>query len=175
MWLEIASIAAAVSAFAAMIAAFLSWQSHRKQLIIFESGIYIEYRKEYSSHLFANYLRFLVQFKDEKGDDFSRIFCDMAVSGDADIKPINDARRAVKFYFETASDLNRNEYISDKILIEICKVDGINIYFDIVIPLEIEINTDFDLQAYEHLKKKGVKRRVTSVVPIPAIQPSNTN
>ena len=68
-------------------------------------------------------------------------------------KRVNSARRQVKYYFVKALRLHQEGLITQQLLQVICNVDGIDLLYDVVEPLERELNPDYEKEAFIQLRE----------------------
>lgn len=61
---------------------------------------------------------------------------------------LDRARRIVKRYFLNASEMNRQGFISEEVLLEIIDKDGIKAFFCIVEPLELAKNENYNYEPF---------------------------
>ena len=77
-----------------------------------------------------------------KRDDFAAKWYELLQKGDEQALLVDKARRKVKAYFHKAARLREYKLIQKKTLKGLAYWDGINIYYDIVDPLELALNPD---------------------------------
>ena len=92
-------------------------------------------------------------------------------------KEVDWARRHVKYYFLKILRLNDKGYLPRKLLKTLSLVDGIDVFFDIVQPLENLRNENFDNSEFEKLRKRVTDRGTKEVMkkPIGALQKTFTS
>jgi len=66
---------------------------------------------------------------------------------------VDQARRHVKFYFLKALRLYDAGFVTQRFLKEVAAVDGVNILYDIVEPLEYAINPAYSKSKFDRLRK----------------------
>jgi hypothetical protein len=119
-------------------------------------------------------LRILRNWKASAGSEFEIAWKKRLDGGDQEAYEVDRARRQVKFYFLRALRLYESGYVSERFLQEICAVDGINILYDIVEPLEFALNPAFDKSKFDSLYKlcgrAGTKRLIPPVPPDPKVK-----
>jgi hypothetical protein len=125
---------------------------------------------EYSDEKMLYALRTLRNWKAEKGDEFERIWRQDIESGDLEAQKVDRARRTVKFYFYKVLRMYKSRYVTTRLLKDICAVDGINILYDIVEPLEYALNPGYDKSYFDILRKicgRYGTGKLVRPVPIP--------
>jgi len=158
----------AVGTLGAAIGSFLSaWSTRRTS----EGTLFAIHYKEYGSPEMLRSLRVLRMWKFDQGDEFGPKWKKLLDAGNPKGQEVDAARRQVKFYFMEALRLYQAGYASRKFLQELASVDGINILYDIVEPLEYALNPRFDSSKFDLLRKLvgrvGTKTLIAPVPPTP--------
>lgn len=145
--MTIAAIAA-VGSVAAAIASFLSVKRTR---LTAESALASQMRKDYAAPEMARALEGLRWWAEQQGADFATKWSTRWYAGDAKAREVEDARRHVAGYFETAIDLHDAKMISRDTLRLIAAVSGLHAVRDYVLPLSLEVNRRADLRKFHRL------------------------
>lgn len=108
---------------------------------------------DYFSQGISDAMRLLQDWKAKNGDDFAAAWLKHLQASDDKARQVDQARRLVKAYFEKAARIFSAELIRPKILQKIAYVAAINIYYDIIDPLERELNPGKNAETIELLMK----------------------
>ena len=79
-------------------------------------------------------------WKSQNGEEFEVKWKRAFDEGDQKAQEVEDARRKVKFFFMRAVYLYEARYVSINFLKKIGSLDGVNILYEIVEPLEFALN-----------------------------------
>jgi len=148
-----ALIIVAISIIFAAIAAIASWRSASAALSSIKTQVLSQFMKEYSEPQMCNDLRALRDWRNEYGADFADEYINRALKGEKRALEIDYARRHVKYYFSRALNLYKAKIIDKRTLKAIAVVDGINILYDIVEPLESKLNPAYEKEIFKELKE----------------------
>lgn len=148
-----------------LIGAFKSAKATR---IASEGLLVSAFLNEYASPEMLRYLRLLRNWESEKGKGFEENWRKALENADSKALEVDQARRYVKSYFLKALRLYESGYVNKKFLKQVCSVDGINIMYDIVEPLEYALNPASDKEHFEKLRKLcGRSQTGRLIQPIP--------
>lgn len=165
---DIALLLTAVSAFGAVGAAIGAHLSARATRNAAEGQLVSAFLNEYASPEMLRYLRILRIWESKQGDKFEEKWRKALESADDKALEVDQARRYVKSYFLKALRLYESSYVTEAFLKQIASVDGINIMYDIVEPLERALNPAYDKERFEKLRKLCGRSRTTRLLrPIP--------
>jgi hypothetical protein len=145
-------ILTAVSALGALGATIAAWRSARATSRVAEAQLFAAQYAEYGTPEMLRSLRMLRLWQSEMGDEFELKWKKALEAGDARAHDIDNARRQVKFYFMKAFRLYEAGYVSRRFLREFASVDGLNILYDIVEPLECALNPRYDASRFQMLR-----------------------
>lgn len=132
---DVSALFTAVSAFAALIAAIASFMSSRATQRASEAQLFNDFIKEYGAQEIRDALRSLRQWQEENGADFATKFVEAVQNGNAHALEVDKDRRLIWNFFWKAYMLYSSKYISGKTLKQIGSVSGINLFYDIVVPI----------------------------------------
>jgi len=160
-----------VSALGALGAAVAAAASARATRRAAEAQLFATHYAEYGTSEMLRALRVLRAWRSDMGDEFEIKWKRALDSKDERAHEVGQARRHVKFYFMKALRLYEAGYVSQKFLTELAGVDGINILYDIVEPLEFALNARFDDSKFKLLKnlcgRAGTGRLIEPIPPAP--------
>jgi hypothetical protein len=142
-----------VAALGALVAALAAWMAVRETKRASEGQLFSSLFAEYGCLEMLDALRVLRNWMTEKGPDFAAKWKMALQASDSSAHEVDRARRRVQHYFVRALRLHEAGYASLKLLRSLCVVDGINILYDVVEPLEAELNEHYDHRAFSKLKK----------------------
>jgi len=108
---------------------------------------------DYFSQGISVALQRLRDWKEQNGDEFASAWLTRRQAGDEKAHQVDQARRTIKAYFEKTARIFSAGLIRPKILHQIAYVAGVNIYYDIVDPLERELNPGRSPETIELLKR----------------------
>jgi len=170
---QVSLILTALSALGALGAAVAAWLSARATRHATEAQLFSVHYAEYGTPEMLRSLRVLRSWKSEQGYEFELKWKKALDAGDQRAHDVDAARRQVKFYFMKILRLYESGYVSRRFLKELAAVDGINILYDIVEPLEYALNPRFDASRFELLRKlvgcAGTGRLIAPVPPAPHV------
>ena len=168
---QVTILLTAVSALGALGAALASWWSAKETRRAAEGQLLSSLYDDYGNPEMLQSLRILRSWKASTGSEFEIAWKKRLDGGDQEAHEVDRARRQVKFYFLRALRLYESGYVSKRFLQEVCAVDGINILYDIVEPLEFALNPAFDKSKFDTLQKlcgrAGTGRLIPPVPPGP--------
>lgn len=157
-----------LSALGALGAAVAAWRSARATTRAAEAQLFSAHYAAYGEPEMLRSLRVLRQWKSDNGDEFEVKWKKSLDANEDSAHEVDQARRKVKFYFFQALRLYEAGYVSKKFLKEVAAVDGVNILYDIVEPLEYALNPRFDSSRFEKLRKLcGRSRTGRLIAPVP--------
>jgi len=117
-----------------------------------EASLVVLFLEKYFDPGMDEALRVLAAWKQDKGKDFATIWIAGRNSGSAEAWAANDARRKVKGYFEETARLHFAGVIRTATLRELAYVAGLNIYFDVIDPMELALNPSRSPRTVEFLQ-----------------------
>ena len=138
------------------LAVFAAWQAKRsadasKEAI--KGQIVQTAMIEYSQPQMASDLRTLKDWEKTHKGDFATEWLKQLNDNKPQAFEVEDARRRVKYYFIRAVNMRLTNFIDDKTFKLISYVHGINIFYDIVFPLELKLNPSASTKEKEYLEK----------------------
>jgi len=163
----------AISALGALFAAIAAWRSARASRDAVEAQLLSNQMEEYGADKMLYALRTLRNWKADKGDEFEGKWRKAIETDDQAAQKVDRARRTVKFYFYKALRLYQSGYVSKRFLKDVCAVDGINILYDIVEPLEYALNPRYDKNNFDSLRQicgRYGTGMLIRPVPVPSTQ-----
>jgi hypothetical protein len=139
----IALAAAAISAFAV-----------RNTRQIAEAQIVLKFREEYATDQMLTDLRLLHDWKKNHGDQFASIWLKQFQGGQPEAIAVDRARRHVGHYFFSIYDLKQSRFLSKKTAKFLLNVSGLNLFYQIVEPLDRELAPEtYAKHQYDALRK----------------------
>jgi len=158
----------AISALGALGAAVAAWFSARATTRAAEGQLFSAHYAAYGTPEMLRSLRVLRLWKFDQGDEFEVKWKKALDSGEERAREVDEARRQVRIYFFQALRLYEGGYVSRRFLREIAAVDGINILYDIVEPLEYALNASYDRSRFAKLRNLcGRARTGRLIAPVP--------
>ena len=138
------------------IAAWAAWEARRaadasKKSI--EAQIVYTAMTEYFGKEMVSNLRILRDWKDKYKDNFATKWWHEFKEENPEAKKVDAARRQVKGFFVKAERLHSNKIISDSALKAVAHVHGIDIFYDIVCPLDKKLNPNDPIKTETYLVK----------------------
>lgn len=126
----------------------------------------------------AQALRVLGKWKQDKGEGFAKVWSDdldevrvVDEARRAEAQVIDDARRKVKGFFHKVAKLHFAGVIRASTVREIVYVAGLNIYLDVIDPMELALNPSRRPRTYEFLKAQfGRYTEAEKIRPVPPRQ-----
>src|SRR6266581_3008494 len=163
----------ALTALGALLAAIGSWRSARATRRAAEGNLFSALYAEYGTPEMLRALRVLRSWKSDTGDEFEIKWKRALDASDERAHDVDGARRQVKFYFMRALRLFQAGYVSQRFLREVVAVDGVNILYDIVEPLEYALNPGYDRSGFDTLRRicgrAGTERLIPPVPVAPRV------
>lgn len=171
---QIEPIIYSLVAFFTGFAAFYAWRSARGTREATQSQLYIRLMEEYGSEEMSDALRGLREFKEDsihaqhilllrdilardpklqkeaiksEYDNSSKQLKIILGTGNYDAN-----RRIVKRYFLKVLGLYENGFLTEKRIKELGKVAGIDLFYDVIEPLEFALDKDFNISNFNTLK-----------------------
>jgi hypothetical protein len=96
--------------------------------------------KDYFEEDMSEALRALTSWSAAHGADFARVWHEAYRRSDQEAVALDKARRQVKAFFDRAVRLFEANLVSKTAFHEIAYTHGLNVYYDVVVPLEYELN-----------------------------------
>ncbi|HEX8450560.1 MAG TPA: hypothetical protein VF647_00620 [Longimicrobium sp.] len=143
----------AASALGTVVAAVAAWQAAKAASQVAEGQLNSTYYTEYGTPEMVRALRRLRQCREQHGEHFALKWKQALDQGEEWAQEVDLARRAVKVYFVRAYRLYETGYASKKFLRAVAAVDGLNVLFDIIGPLEYALNPVYDAHRFESLRR----------------------
>tara|TARA_R110001592_G_scaffold286949_1_gene555595 strand:- start:1597 stop:2106 length:510 start_codon:yes stop_codon:yes gene_type:complete len=147
------------STLVAALAAYFSYRSAKATLYAYEAHLISDYAEKYAAPAFLSHLRALRKWSDRETGGSAADFVPLLSSGDAFAAEVDSARRAIKMHYESVGRLGRARYLRRRAVREICSSAGLDLYFDVAIPLTKELNPGLDVSIAKYLAGLGLKRQ----------------
>lgn len=165
---EATLVLGAISALGVLGAAVAAWLSARATKRAAEAQLFSALYSEYGASDMLRALRILRAWRSDQGDEFEVEWKRRLDRGDLQAQEVDGARRRVKHYFIHSLRLYEAGYVSKRLLKELGAVDGVNILYDIVEPLEYALNANYDHARFARLRKIcGRARSGRLMAPVP--------
>jgi len=158
----------ALGAVGAAIGAFWSANATRKAA---EARLLLSFLESYSDPEMLQALRELRQWRADKAEDFAKKWRAAMDALDTSAQVVDRARRKVKGYFFHALRLYEAGYTSEHFLREVASVDGVNILYDIVEPLERALNPEYDKERFQRIRDLCGRARTGRLIRLVPIRP----
>ena len=136
----LADYATLVTAVAAAWAAYESRRSANASRAAAESQVVYQSMIDYFKPEMTDALRTLVKWREGHGDQYPALWLAAFLRGEQEAAVVDRARRHVKGFFDRAVRLREAKFVSEPAFREMAYTGGLNLYFDIVVPLENELN-----------------------------------
>lgn len=131
-----------MTAIGAVGAALAAGWAARQTMKAAEAQIYTELKYTYATDKMLASLKTLANWHNHYGEQFCNEYLIQLKGKKAEALNVDDARRYVKYYFLNLLDLHDLGLIRKKIFFDLCDVDGRNLLFNIVEPLEISLDPE---------------------------------
>jgi hypothetical protein len=176
-WIMLASVVVAlIAAIAAWVSAYFSSRSSRTAADASrtaanaaESTLVLRFRDEYASDQMLADLRALRDWYDTHGSKFAKAWREKFEKGDNDALIVDKARRRVSNFFSTIIDLHDARLVPERIERLIIDLDGIELLYNVVEPLERELNPNYHKEHFDKLRKlrpsKGLGEHIAQGKP----------
>lgn len=159
-------VGVSISAFATACAAWAAFESRRSATgarIAAEGHLVLELLKEYYDPEMSNSIRTLNKWSRSRGERFAEAWADAMEAGDPEALTVNASRRKVKGYFSKAVRLLNGGLVSEPAFKQMVYASGLNVYYDVVCPLE-DIQNPRRRRVTEQTLKKVAGRYEAGVV-----------
>lgn len=161
-----------IAALAAVGACWAAWEARRSAEATrkaAEAPTFSGFFAEYFDPSMSQALRALAAWRESHGDTFARDWLSALRTGAEDATRVDAARRSVKGYFHRAIELHLAGLLDLETTKAICYVNGVNVYYDVVDPLELELNPERASRAVDFLRVQVARYRegehVASIPP----------
>lgn len=144
----VAAVAAGCSAISAVIA-LIAVKNVRK---IADAQLLVRFRERYSEDQMSCDLRLLRKWKEQHGEQFAAIWHERFLIEDPRAMDVDAARRHVSHYFSWIGELYNGRFISKQMALLLYKLDGSEVFLEIVEPLDAILNPHYGKKAYETLR-----------------------
>ena len=148
---SIALVIGAISMLAGVAAAIAAFRAARETRKSVEAELVLQFLDHYASDEMLNALRVLRMWEAEHGEGFEKVWRERLDLQVPEAHTVDQARRRVKNYFLNALRLFESQYVDREFLAEVCSVDGINIFYDIVEKLELALNEKYDQSRFQRI------------------------
>ena len=145
----IAVIVAALSALAAFWAAFeakrsaaATQDSAKATMDTAEAALIKSFFDDYFDQTMSDALRVLAGWKEQHDKAFASSWIQLLLSNDPEASQVDRARRKVKSYFEKAVHIYSAGVVRPSVFRQIVYVAALNVYYDVLDPLELALNPD---------------------------------
>lgn len=139
--IEVLAQAATVSA--AIFAGWAAWEARsaaKASRAAVESQLVYSAMNDYFQPAMAEALRTLRTWVEKHGDDFAKVWLEEFKQRKPEAVEVDGARRQVKGFFVKATRLHSGGLIGDDALRAVAYVHGLNLYYDVVVLLDIAQN-----------------------------------
>ena len=156
-WTEVATVASAAFAMFSAIAGLLTVREARRSVLetrkLAQASLMSELLDEFNSDEMLNAMVCLRLFKDEHGNEFANKFALKRRGSWDNIRKLDGDRRKVKKFFQKIYKLWKINILGNDFVKGVITYDQLRFCFDVVIPLEIAINSRFDRRAFDELSE----------------------
>ena len=146
------SVLSAVAAGAACWAAWESRRSANAARRAVEAQVLKSFLDEYAQPVMSDALRALRDWKDTHKEHFAQHWLSQLEAEDAEAKRVDVARRHVKAFFVNATRMHLGGLIDETLFRHAVERQGLNIYLDVVGPLEDVLNPGRDRTPEERVR-----------------------
>jgi hypothetical protein len=166
-----------VAAVAAWAAAVFSQQSSRTAADAAQATLYLRFQQQYAGDEMWQDLRNLRSWKElPHGEDFASKWARLYRQNDETALAVDKSRRRVSHFFDAIAVLSDKHLLSEDVAKLLTRFQGIDLFFDVVEPLEKALNSDYDKSSFDILyalnpvSGRGQPRRFR-----PAIEPRSSD
>jgi hypothetical protein len=146
--IQLASVGVALcSTIAAAVSAYFSFRSSRTAADAAETNLVLRFRSEYASDQMLTDLRCLREWRELHGHKFAKIWRQKFDQRDEKALTVDRARRRVSSFFGTIFDLHHAGLVPTRIKKLVIDLAGIDLLYDVVELLELELAADPDARA----------------------------
>ena len=138
----LAAVAAFWVAFEAKRSAAATQASTKATMDTAEAALMKAFFDDYFDQTMSDALRLLVQWKEQHDNAFASKWVQLFLSNDSEAEHVDRARRKVKGYFEKALHVFSAGVVRPNVFRQIISVAALNVYYDILDPLELALNPD---------------------------------
>jgi hypothetical protein len=161
----IAVVAAVFSAIAAISSAVIAGKAVKNGRKIADAQVLVRFRERYSEDQMSRDLRLLRDWKEQQGERFAVIWHERFLIRETGAMDVDAARRRVSHYFSWIGELYNGSFISKQMALLLYKLDGSEVFLEIVEPLDAILNPNYGKKAYDTLKKLRTRSRKRSAAP----------
>jgi hypothetical protein len=143
------TFAAAIAAWAA---AVFSQQSSRTAADASQAALYLRFQQQYAGDEMWRDLRNLRSWKEMPHDeDFARKWARLYRDNNEEALTVDRSRRRVSHFFDAIAVLSEKQLISEDIAKLLTRFQGIDLFFEVVEPLEKALNENYDKSSFDIL------------------------
>jgi hypothetical protein len=157
----IAVFAAVFSAIAAISSAVIAGKAVKNGRKIADAQVLVRFRERYSEDQMSLDLRLLRDWKEQHGEHFAATWHERFLIREPKAMEVDAARRRISHYFSWIGELYNGRFISKQMAVLLYKLDGSEVFLEIVEPLDASLNPNYDKKAYETLKRLRASTRST--------------
>jgi hypothetical protein len=163
----ISTVIALWTAVAAFLAAWATQRSAKATREAVEATLIASFYDEYFDQSMSDALRFLAGLGNE--ENFAKRWIQGMQTNDPQARVADGFRRKVKGYFHKAAALYLAGLIPPSTFRLVAYQAGLNIYYEVVEPMEVELGPNHNRQIIELLRDKlGKYKESEGITPIPA-------
>lgn len=144
MWKEIVEILAQLATVgAAIFAGWAAWEARnaaKASRAAVEAQAVYSAMSDYFQPEMAEALRTLRAWAEKHGNNFATIWLQEFKARNHEALEVDRARRQLKGYFVKAARLRSGGLIEDNAFRAVAYVHGLNLYYDVVVPLDLALN-----------------------------------
>jgi len=142
-WIMLASVGVAC------VSAYFSWRSSEVAANGSQATLYLKFQEQYASGQMLQDLRNLRSWREKYGPDFASRWAKQYEQNNPEALAVNESRRRVSHFYGAIADLYRNGLLSEPRLLT--NFQGIDLWFEVVEPLEKALNPDYDKSQFDAL------------------------
>ncbi len=105
-----------------------------------EAALIKSFFDDYFDQSMSDALRILLRWKEQHDKAFASMWIQLLQSDNTEAAEVDRARRKVKGYFEKAVRMFSAGVVRQNVFIQIAHVAALNVYYDILDPLELALN-----------------------------------
>jgi len=128
---------------AAIFAGWAAWEARnaaKASRAAIEAQVVYSAMSDYFQPAMAEALRILRAWAKKHGSNFAAVWLQEFKDGKPEAVEVDRARRQLKGFFVKAAQLHSGGLIGDKALRALAYVHGLNLYYDVVVPLDRALN-----------------------------------
>jgi len=150
----------AASVGVACISAIFSWRSSQVAANTAQATLYLKFQEQYASDEMRQDLRNLTSWRELHRGEFVSTWVKLYQQNDNKALAVDRSRRRVSHFFGAIADLYNERLLSEDLTGRLAtRFQGIELWFEVVEPLEKALNPDYDKSQFDTLYSFGTSGR----------------